>query len=580
MEFAGNVYNIARWTDNVPYKSEVVIDTETTFVDGPHTPKLVLFQAYFDGDTAYYVKKCDLPAFFDKYKRATLIFHNASFDVEVLCSYFKDRNFFFEYFDQGRIKDTRILWQLYHLAVEGYVPHRSSLAFLMETIFQIELEKNADVRHTFDQFLSVNEDDIAKEHMEYALKDVIATHMLYKKLSLYVGEIGNAQQLSHDIQVAGHLALDRIYKRGIGFDLNRANEFKQKLEKRIDKIGDKLAIYGWVRGIPGSKEAYSRNIERLGICLPKTENGDVSSKEEDLLPYKEKHEFIRSYLDYHSLEKTKSFIDNIKTPRVHPRYQLLKNTGRTSCTGSKHGACNIQQLPRDGEIRSLFVPKEGHSFIITDYTAIELSALAQVTYSQFKESRMRDLINEGRDLHKYAASQIYKIDEKDVDKSQRLLAKILNFGLGANMSHKTFVDYAKGFGVDLSEDEALDLKTKWTRIFPEMKKYWDIGGEFGSTFTHSTLTGRIRAKASYTAYLNTGFQGLAADGAKIALFYLDKEGVDTVAFVHDEIVSEVPNENIDHCLEIQETIMVKGMRQVIPDVEVRVESQVANHYCK
>lgn len=558
----------------------VIIDTETEMAEFTNTPRLALIQAYWGGDSVYIIPRKHLPAFMEQCRNARLVFHNAPFDVDVLCRELNNVNYFHPWIDASKIKDTQIMWKLVHLATNGYVPRRSSLKYLAEHLFQIELEKDGEVRHNFGQFLETDETQIPQEFINYACKDVLLTYKLYKYLDMQTGTLGDRRELSQPIQVAGAIALNRIYKRGIGFDLDAKENYIQKSGKQLEKLADKLSVYGWARGIPGSKEAYERAIQWLGINLPKTESGDISSKEEDLLKYKEKHEFIRSYLDFHALEKTRSFVANISARRVHPRYNLLMNTGRTSCTGSKEGACNIQQLPREGKIRGMFVPKEGHSFIITDYSAIELSALAQVTYRQFGESKMRDLINSGRDLHKYAASQIYKIPEHEVDKSQRLLAKILNFGLGANMSHNTFVEYAKGYGVKLTSDEAYKLKNAWVKIFPEMKKYWDLGGEFGTKYTHTTLTGRVRADCTYTAYLNTGFQGLAADGIKIAMYYLDFQGVDVVAMIHDELVSEVPNSLVDKYVAIQENIMIKGMRQVIPDVEVKVETQIAKQYCK
>lgn len=582
MNFGGKDYKIAVWDKDVsmPKSGVLVLDTETTLIEGASVPSLVTTQLYFGTDTVYYIRQDDLAPFFKLVKDNVLVFHNAPFDIEVLCKALDDKNLFHDHIDNSRLHDTQIMWKLFHLATVGYVPHKSSLAFLIEKFFQIELEKDTDIRCNFEQFLGKDIHQIPGEFLEYGAKDVVATYELHKTLAMRVATISNKGMLTLPIQVAGAVALNRIYLRGIGFDLDKKEVLEERLNGRLERIGDKLATYGWARGIPGSNDAYENIVRYLGLNLPTTESGMVSSKEEDLAPYKDKSDFIKNYLDYHSIEKTISFTKNIKTERVHPRYSLLKNTGRTSCTGSKQGACNIQQLPRDGEVRSLFIPKDGCKFIITDYTAIELSALAQVTYSLYGFSKMRELINEGRDLHKYAASRIYNINEDEVDKSQRLLAKILNFGLGANMSHITFVEYAKQFGVELTEDESFKLKNSWVKIFPEMKKYWNLGGEFGATYTHTTLTGRVRNNCSYTAYLNTSFQGLAADGAKLALYYLDHKKVDIVAFVHDEIVSEVPTHLVEEKLALQEDIMIRAMRQVIPDVEVRVESQVEDKYCK
>ena len=56
------------------------------------------------------------------------------------------------------------------------------------------------------------------------------------------------------------------------------------------------------------------------------------------------------------------------------------------------------------------------------------------------------------------------------------------------------------------------------------------------------MTGRIRGRVSYSQCRNTPFQGLAADGAKLALWRLMREGYRIVGFVHDEVLIELPDE--------------------------------------
>ena len=97
-----------------------------------------------------------------------------------------------------------------------------------------------------------------------------------------------------------------------------------------------------------------------------------------------------------------------------------------------------------------------------------------------------------------------------------------------------------------------------------------------------TITGRIQSKATYCQARNSRFQGLACDGAKLALFELFKRETQVVAFIHDEIVIEVP-EGSDYRKERDELIeiMVSSMRQVVPDVEIRVHCNgVMKHWSK
>ena len=86
-----------------------------------------------------------------------------------------------------------------------------------------------------------------------------------------------------------------------------------------------------------------------------------------------------------------------------------------------------------------------------------------------------------------------------------------------------------------------------------------------------TLTGRLRANATFCARHNTVFQGLAADGAKLALWRLWREGYRLVNFIHDEVLIEVPADSdlTDHAARVKQ-IMIDAMREVVPDVKIDV----------
>jgi hypothetical protein len=96
-----------------------------------------------------------------------------------------------------------------------------------------------------------------------------------------------------------------------------------------------------------------------------------------------------------------------------------------------------------------------------------------------------------------------------------------------------------------------------------------------------TLTGRLRANTGYCQRHNTVFQGLAADGAKIALWGLWRAGYRVVNFVHDQFLVEVPagDDRTAHAERIRE-LMLAGMRQVIPDVRVEVAYAATDRWHK
>jgi hypothetical protein len=87
-----------------------------------------------------------------------------------------------------------------------------------------------------------------------------------------------------------------------------------------------------------------------------------------------------------------------------------------------------------------------------------------------------------------------------------------------------------------------------------------------------TLTGRLRAGASYTARHNTIFQGLASDGAKLALWRVWRAGYRIVNFVHDQLLVEVPADaDLKVSAEGIRREMIAGMAEVVPDVRVDVD---------
>lgn len=96
-----------------------------------------------------------------------------------------------------------------------------------------------------------------------------------------------------------------------------------------------------------------------------------------------------------------------------------------------------------------------------------------------------------------------------------------------------------------------------------------------------TLTGRLRADASFTQRHNAVFQGLAADGAKIAMWNLWRAGYRIAAFVHDEFLIELPSEsNLGLHEGIVKRIMIDSMNQVAPGVRIGVDSVVCDRWNK
>jgi DNA polymerase-1 len=560
MLFNGREVNISIWK-NEDLGKLVSCDTETTFVPFYMTPELCTVQVYGGGSVAYYVPLSKLNLFFNKHYDTTFIFHNAAFDLDVLSTHLGPR-FSYDLIDRNLVRDTSILYRLYHLATKGFIPFKYNLALLTEQFCNEILNKNNDIRCTFDQYLGKPIEDIPQEHLEYGALDAIATFDVYLALSSRIAGVDKqGTQLSHHIQVKGDLALLHVHKNGIKVDLSKKDSLLVELTAKLEVQADILATYGWCRGLKGINDRYEQIVNLIGIGdkLPRTDSDVISSKGEDLKPYR-KLPFVDAFLKFQEIEKHMSFIKNLNSERVHGRFTSILNTGRVSMSKP-----NLMQIPRSGGIREIFVAEEDKEFYIIDYSGMENAMLGQVLKDKFGKSVLADTINAGKDLHKYYASILFNKDEKDVTKLERQQAKAAVFGLPGGLGIDTFIEFSRGYGLDLTQDTAQEMKDKYFVAFPEMRKYLNSTQD-GPVFTRS---GRLRGNATYCAVANTPFQGSGADMAKIALYELDKAGFKIVNYIHDEVIIEQPK-SIDRYDEACK-IMVKAGVPIAPDMLIEVE---------
>jgi DNA polymerase-1 len=138
----------------------------------------------------------------------------------------------------------------------------------------------------------------------------------------------------------------------------------------------------------------------------------------------------------------------------------MVRTGRTSCSGP-----NIQQVPRKGGFREIFVAPAGHGVLAADYSFIELRTLAAECEARYGNSKLADVIRTGVDPHCYTAAMLLGVSPEEFMalehadperfERQRQQAKPLNFGIPGGLGVASLVHYARStYGVDLSEAQA------------------------------------------------------------------------------------------------------------------------------
>jgi len=275
-----------------------------------------------------------------------------------------------------------------------------------------------------------------------------------------------------------------------------------------------------------------------------------------------------------------------QTGRIHTSYnQNVAATGRLSSSNP-----NLQNIPirteRGREIRRAFIPADGCRLVAADYSQIELRVIA----SMAADEAMMQAFRNDEDIHARTAKEIFGLSSlEEVDRDQRRKAKEVNFGIPYGVSA---FGLAQRLGIGNNEGKAI-IEAYFDR-FPGILRYIDDTKEYARQHGYvKTLLGRrryipdinaanfnVRGFAERTA-INMPIQGTAADMIKLAMIHIDrllKDGgykTRMLLQVHDELVFEVPEQEVDQLVpEIVKT-MEKAM---VLDVPVKVEAGVASNW--
>jgi DNA polymerase-1 len=193
---------------------------------------------------------------------------------------------------------------------------------------------------------------------------------------------------------------------------------------------------------------------------------------------------------------------------------------------------------------------------------------------------MIEAYRRGDDLHMLTARQL--LGKDDVTKSDRQLAKALNFGLLYGMGAKGLRGYARtAYGVELTEEQAVEYRAKFFRTNPKLAAWHRQVGRSNEELVETrTIAGRRRLSVKYfTEKLNTPVQGSGADGLKIALVLLwerrdQAPGAFPIMAVRDEIVVEADAAHAEQAEVWLKQAIFDAMAPLAEPVPVEVETSV------
>lgn len=561
------------------------IDLETYLIGHRLTPRIVSI-ALDVGEGPYIELENTFKkayALMEKHLQAggVLVGHNVSFDLGCVCADEpKMIPIIFSAYKNGQIKDTMVREKLIAISEDTLGIRRFSLSALVKKYFGVDLagKEGDDIwRKRYHELDGTPIEDWPNEAKDYALDDVNWTRKVY-----------NAQEdpINEDPQTysAWVLHLISIY----GMRINKEQSLKWLDSVEIDAEKGKAAAQALGILRPNGTRNMSKLRELVksayGDLAPLTEKGSVktdgdtlkNSSNPDLIKFAETKFAETLYTRYAPILKG--------SRTVHPSYNVLVKSGRTSCKNP-----NMQNPPREGGFRECFEPRPGYVYVLCDYDQIELVALAQIHKWLFNSSTIADAINEGRDIHLEVAAKL----NPDDPQSYRQFAKIANYGFPGGLSARVFTSYAKSFGLDITEEQSNDIRAAWLDTWPEMRQYFSYISKqtrWGSTEIEQYLSGRIRGGCSFTQCANTYFQGLVADGAKAALVRISEDCYTNpnsplwesrpVAFLHDEIILESPEKVSVEAAEELGRLMVETMKEYIPDVLVEATPYLSRQWSK
>lgn len=344
------------------------------------------------------------------------------------------------------------------------------------------------------------------------------------------------------------------------------------------------------------KHNYNPVIIGYGVglkAIEKTAKG-VPSVSSDVLANYFGNPVVDDLLEYRRLTKLETFIKSWEeiqvNDRIYPSFNITARTGRTTCSSP-----NIQQIPQDKNVRNLIEARPGWKIKEQDYSQIELRVASMFS----GDANMQHAYQSGSDLHSKTTELLFGDTSSlspQEQKRKRTEAKSMNFGFLYGMSAKTFVDYAKGYGLNITEEESEGFRNNFFKAYPTLlqwhedcKNYARANGYTWSPIGRkrflpdiNSSNFKLRGQAERQS-INSGVQGFASDMCTSALAdivfsdEIDHDRCIVLGSVHDAILFEIRDDYIDEVSPIINRLMEKP--SIIEGIDIPIpivaDSEVA-----
>jgi DNA polymerase-1 len=418
--------------------------------------------------------------------------------------------------------------------------------------------------------------------VDYACEDSDYTLRLHEIFGPML-EASQVRSLFQDVEMPLQEVLRGMETTGVKIDTEFLGALSRRYEDEIGAIAEKIyASVGEPFNINSTQQLREILFSRLGLKPSRKTKTGYSTDVDVLKGLADQHEVPRLLLEYRQLVKLKStYVDalprlvNPDTGRVHTSYnQAVASTGRLSSSDP-----NLQNIPirtaEGREIRRAFVATDPDWVLLdADYSQIELRILAHLSGDEELITSFRD----NADVHRRTAAKILGISEDGVSDETRNRAKAVNFGIVYGMGARGL---AQSLGIPVPE--AKKFIDDYFVSYPGVKRFIDDTVENARRDRHvETMLGRIRQlpdigssngrlrSFSERIAVNTPVQGTAADIIKLAMLDIDRaiseRGLRArmILQVHDELLFDLPAEELDEMKHVVRTCMENAMPLDVP----------------
>ncbi len=445
-----------------------------------------------------------------------------------------------------------------------------------------------------DEYIGVEEDSqkqmtLFEENSVQDNKKATEKYTLYvyiiEKVNKYILEKlkeTNSFDLYTNIDMPTVEVLSSMQWNGMYVDEEELNQFGKELTSQIEVLTKVIhEMAGEEFNINSTKQLGEILFEKMQLpVIKKTKNG-YSTDVDVLEKLKREDPIIGKILEYRQLMKLNStyveglkpFI-NPKTKRIHSFFhQTITATGRISSTEP-----NLQNIPTRFElgkrVRKVFKPEAGKVYIDADYSQIELRVLAHIS----EDKHMIEAFKNNEDIHKQAASKVFKTPINEVTKEQRSNAKAVNFGIVYGIS-----DFGLAEQLGISRKKAKQYIDEYLTEYAGIKEFMENiiekakeKGYVETLFHRRRYVPELKSKNYMVRQfgnrvaMNTPIQGTAADIMKIAMINVNKElkkrGLESkiILQVHDEMMIEAPENEKEEVKDIMKKEMESAIKLKIP----------------